>query len=62
MDKYTTQSTINKLLELLDEERFLQIINVSNLELYIKKFTAYNFFQLFIIAQLNEAESRFGSH
>jgi len=42
MDKYTTQSTINKLLELLDEERFLKIINVSNLDHYIKKFTAYN--------------------
>lgn len=57
MDKNTTQSTINKLLEVLDEEKFLKIINVSNIDHYIKKFTAYNFLQLFIIAQLNEAVS-----
>lgn len=57
MDNNTTQSSINKLLEVLDEEKFLKIINVSNIDHYIKKFTAYNFLQLFIIAQLNEAES-----
>ncbi|KRG11625.1 transposase, partial [Virgibacillus soli] len=57
MDNYTTQSTINELLNVLSEEKFLKIINVSNLDHYIKKFTAYHFLQLFIIAQLNESES-----
>lgn len=57
MDNNTTLSTINELLKVLDEEKFLKVINVSNIDHYIKKFTAYNFLQLFIIAQLNEAES-----
>jgi len=57
MDKNTTKSTIDKLLDILDEEKFLKVINVSNIDHYIKKFSAYNFLQLFIIAQLNEAES-----
>jgi len=57
MDNHTTQSTINELFKVLDEEKFLKIINVSNIDYYIKKFTAYNFLQLFILAQLNEAES-----
>ncbi len=57
MDKNTTKSTINELLKVLDEEKFLKVISVSNIDHYIKKFTGYNFLQLFIIAQLNEAES-----
>lgn len=57
MDKNTTNSTINELLEVLDEQKFLKVINVSNIDYYIKKLTAYKFLQLFIIGQLNEAES-----
>lgn len=57
MDKDTTQSTINELLKVLDEQKFLKVINVSNIDYYIKKLTAYKFLELFIIAQLNEAES-----
>src|SRR5699024_8059948 len=54
---YTTQSTINELLNVISEEEFHQIINVSNLDHYVKKYTAYHFLQLFIIAQLNELDS-----
>ena len=50
MDKNNTYSTIDKLFEILDEEKFLKVINVSNIDHDIKKFTAYNFLQLFIIA------------
>ncbi|MFD1361946.1 DUF4372 domain-containing protein [Lentibacillus salinarum] len=57
MDKYTTKSTINKLFEVLDEQKFLNVINVSNIDHYIKKLAAYKFLELLIIAQLNEAES-----
>ena len=57
MDNYTTQSTINELLNVISEEEFHQIINVSNLDHYVKKYTAYHFLQLFIIAQLNELDS-----
>lgn len=39
------------------EEKFLKVINVSNHDHYVKKITAYNFLQLFIIAQLDESES-----
>ena len=35
----------------------LKSSTVPNIDHYIKKFTAYNFLQLFIIAQLNEAVS-----
>ena len=57
MDKNTTKSTIKELLKVLDEEKFLNVINVSNIDHYIKKLTAYKFLELMIIAQLNEAES-----
>lgn len=57
MDKDTTQSTINELLKVLDEQKFEKLINVSNIDSYIKKLTAHKFLQLFIIAQLNEADS-----
>lgn len=57
MDKYTTNSTIIELLKVLDEEKFLKVINVSNIDHYVKKLSAYKFLQLFIIGQLNDAES-----
>src|SRR5699024_6960544 len=57
MDKDTTKSTINELLNILDEQKFLKLVNVLNIDRYIKKLSAYKFLQLFIIAQLNEAES-----
>jgi hypothetical protein len=57
MDKDTTKSTINELFKILDEQKFLKVINVLNIDHYIKKLSAYKFLQLFIIAQLNEMES-----
>lgn len=57
MDKDTTKSTINELVKVIDEKTFLKIINVSNLDYYVKKLSAYKFLQLFIIAQLNEKDS-----
>ncbi|MGM8364491.1 DUF4372 domain-containing protein [Virgibacillus sp. W0181] len=57
MDKNTTNSTINELLKVLDEQKFLKVINVSSVDNYIKKLTSYKFLQLFIIGQLNEIES-----
>lgn len=57
MDKYTTQSTINELLIVLDEEKFLKVINVLNIDHYVKKLSAYKFLQLCILAQLKESDS-----
>ena len=57
MDKDTTKSTINELVKVIDQEKFSKIINVANLDHYVKKLTASKFLQLFIIAQLNEMES-----
>lgn len=57
MDKNTTKSTINELTKVLNEKTFLKIINVLNIDHYVKKLTAYKFLQLFIIAQVNEKES-----
>lgn len=57
MDKNTTKSTINELLNILDEQKFLNVINISDIDQYIKKLTAYKVLELLIIAQLNEAES-----
>ncbi|WP_391202786.1 IS4 family transposase [Psychrobacillus sp. L4] len=57
MDKDTTKSTLNELLNVLDEKTFSKIINVINLDHYVKKLTAYKFLQLFIIAQVNEKKS-----
>lgn len=57
MDNDTTKSTLNELLNVLDEKTFLKVMNVSNLDYYVKKLTAYRFLQLFIIAQLNEKDS-----
>lgn len=57
MDKNTTKSTISELLKLIDEQTFLELSNVENLDKYVKKLTAYRFFQLIIIAQLNEIAS-----
>lgn len=57
MYKDTTKSTLNELLKVLNEKTFLKIVNVSNLDYYVKKLSAYKFLQLFIIAQLNEKDS-----
>lgn len=57
MDKDITKSTINELLNVLDEQTFLKVVNTVNLDAYVKKLTAYKFLQLFIIAQLNEKNS-----
>lgn len=57
MDKDTTQSTINELIKIIDEEKFLNIIDDSGIDRYVKKLTAYRFFLVFIIAQLNATDS-----
>ena len=64
MDKDTTKSTINELVNVIDEVTFYKIINVANIDHYVKKLTAYKFLQLCIIVQLNEMESltRFSKH
>lgn len=57
MDKDNTKSTINELLKVMDEEKFIKLINVVNFDKYVKKLTSYKFFELLIVAQLNQAES-----
>lgn len=60
MDKDTIQSTINKLVDIIDEEQFLNIINDATIDRYVKKFTIYRFFLMCIIAQL-QSEPSLGS-
>ncbi|MEK5324526.1 IS4 family transposase [Aeribacillus sp. FSL M8-0254] len=57
MDKNTTESTINELLKEIDPITFSKLINVIDVDKYIKKLTVYKFLQLCIIAQINELES-----
>lgn len=57
MDKNNTNSTIKELLRVINEEKFNKIINVANIDKYVKKFTAYKFLQLMIVAQINEIKS-----
>ncbi|WP_396265859.1 DUF4372 domain-containing protein [Halobacillus shinanisalinarum] len=45
-----------KLVKVVDEKKFLKIINVADIDRYVKKLTAHKFLQLFIIAQLNELD------
>ncbi|MED3648273.1 IS4 family transposase [Halalkalibacterium halodurans] len=57
MDKDNTKTTINELLKELDEQTFKNIVNVIDLDKYVKKLTAYKFLELLIFAQINEVES-----
>src|SRR5690606_32460624 len=57
MDKDNINSTINELLRVMDEEKFNKLINVVDVDKYVKKFTAYKFLQLMIVAQINELDS-----
>jgi hypothetical protein len=57
MDKNTIKSTINELLKVIDEHTFSNLINVIDLDKYVKKLTAYKFLQLLIISQLKETKS-----
>jgi hypothetical protein len=57
MDKDNTNSTINELLKALDEQTFTKLINVIDVDKYIKKLTAYKFLELLIFAQINELDS-----
>ncbi|OIJ10406.1 hypothetical protein BKP37_17860 [Anaerobacillus alkalilacustris] len=57
MDKNTIKSTINELLKAIDEQTLSKLINVIDLDKFVKKLTAYKFLQLLIIAQLNETKS-----
>ena len=41
----------------MDEEKFNKLINVVDVDKYVKKFTAYKFLQLMIVAQINELDS-----
>ena len=59
MDKNITKSTISELLKLIDEQRFIELSNVENLDKYVKKLTTYRFLQLIIfrpILQFNTVE------
>lgn len=57
MDKDNTKPTINELLKELDEKSFIRILNVMDLDKYVKKLTAYKFLQLLITAQVNKLDS-----
>lgn len=57
MDQDNTTSTINELLKVLDEKTFTNLINVIDVDKYIKKLTAYKFLELLIFAQINELDS-----
>ena len=57
MDKNTTKSTISELLKLINEQTFLKLSNVMAIDKYVKKLTAYRFFQLMIMAQIYEIKS-----
>jgi len=57
MDKNTIKSTISELLKLIDEQTFLKLSPLINLDKYTKKLTTYKFFQLMVIAQLYDTDS-----
>ncbi|KKB38132.1 IS4 family transposase [Bacillus thermotolerans] len=57
MDKDTIKTTINELLNELNEHTFTKLINTINVDKYVKKLTAYKFLQLIIVAQINEFDS-----
>lgn len=46
MDKDTTKSAIKELLSALDSKNFTNLINVIDIDRYVKKLTAYKFLQL----------------
>lgn len=56
-DKDTTNTTINKFIERVNVETFSKIVNVTNLDRYMKKLTCHKFLKLMIYAQLTEKES-----
>ncbi|MFD2618610.1 IS4 family transposase [Terrilactibacillus laevilacticus] len=57
MDKNNIKPTINELFDAINKKTFSKLINVIDLDKYVKKLTAYKFLQLLIIAQLNETKS-----
>jgi len=57
MDKNTIKSTISELLKLIDEQTFLKLNPLINLDKYTKKLTTYRFFQLMVIAQIYDTDS-----
>ena len=57
MDKDNIKFTIKELLDVINEEKFYDLIKISDIDKYVKKFTAYKFFQLMIVAQINQMES-----
>lgn len=57
MDKNTTTSTINKLLSVIDKVKFSKLVNVTELDRYVKKLTMYKFFELLVISQLQDIDS-----
>lgn len=57
MDKDNTKTTINELLKVIDEKKFSKLVNIIDIDKYVKKLTAYKFFQLLLLAQMNELDS-----
>lgn len=57
IDKDTTNTTINKFINKVNLKTFSEIVNVTNLDRYIKKLTCHKFLKLMIYAQLTEKES-----
>lgn len=57
MDKDNTKTTINEFFKVLVEQTFTQLINVIDIDKYVKNLTVYKFLQLLIVAQINERDS-----
>ena len=57
MDKDNIKFTTKELLVVINEEKFYDFINIFDFDKYVKKFTAYKFFQLMVVAQITQMES-----
>lgn len=57
MDKDNIKTTISELLNVINEKTFSKLLNIIDLDKYVKKLTAYKFLQLLILAQMNELDS-----
>ncbi|WP_152643040.1 DUF4372 domain-containing protein [Bacillus alveayuensis] len=45
---------MKELLSVINEEKFHKLMNMADVVKYVKKFTAYKFLQLMIVAQIKE--------
>ncbi len=57
MDKDNIKFTTKELLVVINEEKFYDLINIFDIDKYVKKFPANKFFQLMVVAQINQMES-----